>query len=206
MNEANAGVARGAAPAALAVAVLAVAALASGVMLLQALGGQSGRDVGASASSAALAGAIPLLVVAELLKVATAICQFVVVRAARPVAGAWRTILSALGYAGATLIAASGILGLWSVAVADPSLGPLTSALGFAGLAFTGAWVIALVLKSGLGLSRWLTIAGLAFGAASLAAVVFAPVAMLAGLLSIVWWFGLWRALAVRRPKSIGLA
>jgi len=195
VNDTSPGVARRAAPAAFAVAILTIAALATGVLLLQALGGQSGRDVGAAASSAVLSGAMPLLVVAELLKIANAIGQAIVVGAARPTAGRWRPILAILGYLGAALIAASGALGLYSIAAGNPGLGLLTSALGFAGLAAGGGWVICLVLASGLAMPRWLVVVGLAFGILSLAATVIAPLAMLAGLLSIVWWFGLSRAL-----------
>jgi hypothetical protein len=181
-----------AAAAALIVGLASVAALAVGFLLLSKLGGTSGRNLGGGAAASAFANAVPLLILAETLKLVTAAAQLVVVHRTAPApAGAAGWMLAAAGYLGASLIAASGIFGFWAVATHSQQMGVLISALGFYGIAATGVWALMLVLRGADELRRWHAAAGIAFAAACLAALAVPPAAMLSAAIGWAWWFGL---------------
>ena len=176
--------------------VLTIAAMLTGVFLIAALGGSSGRDLGSNAGGMAFKNAAPLLIVAELLKVALGTCQAMVVRCAVEVQGKWRGGALLSGYAGAALIAASGLVGIYAVYAESRGLGAWASALGFASAGATAIWAIAFVSGTNLVLKPWHRIIGLTFAAASVLSLIVAPVGMVAGLISLLWWFGLSRAFA----------
>jgi hypothetical protein len=163
-----------------------------GVFPIAALGGSSGRDLGTNASGTAFANAALLLVAAELLKVALGACQAMQIRWAAQVQEKWRAGSVLSGYAGAALITASGLLGIYAVFAESRGLGASASALAFASAGATAIWVIAFVNSTNF-LNPWHRIVGLIFAATSLLSVLIAPIAMLAGLLGLAWWFGLSR-------------
>jgi hypothetical protein len=192
---------RFASQAALTLGILTVAAMTTGVLLLQAVGGLSGRDISANAVGPAFARAVPLLVLAEALKIGTAACHWiVVVCSARVLETGWRRAVVVSGLAGAALLAISGLAGLHSVFAGVPQIGPLASGLGFASVALTGTWTLLFVLQTRLHLARWHSLVGFSFGLLALASIPLAPLAMLVGLLSVPWWAGL--AKAFMRPHG----
>lgn len=181
--------------AAIAAALLSLAALAVGILLVSMLGGTTGRDLGQGAADADFARAVPLLAIAEILKLSSAAAQLIVVAAiarGEPVRAA-RLFLVASGGAGALLIAASGLAGFCAIAAQQSS--PLISALGFAGIAATGAWALALVGLELPRFARWHAVAGILFGATSLAALAVPPAALLSVVAGWAWWLGLARRL-----------
>jgi hypothetical protein len=179
--------------AAIAVALLSAAQLAVGIGLTSMLGGLTGQDLGANAANEAFARAAPLLVVAEILKLLVAAAQAMVVRpvAAAAPAHAARTATLVAGLGGALLIAASGLLGLYAVAVQDPGMGPLVADLGFAGLGATGIFALVLLSFEAPRLRRWHALVTLLFGLACLVALFVAPVALLTVPLGWAFWLGL---------------
>ena len=193
-----------AAAAAASVAVLSILSLAVGVLLMSMLGGTSGQDLGQGAPDAAFARAVPVLGLAEVLKMLTAAAQLVVVAATAASASgaAQRAAMGVTGAAGAILIAASGIVGLYAIATSDATAGKTISDLGFFGIAATGLWLLLVVLFKALPLPVWLTAIALAVAATSLGALLVPPLVMLSGVLGLVWWFGL--AAQLRRSARRG--
>jgi|GEM_PF-6891797 len=182
---------RRAGSAAAAIALLSILMVAVGMLLVGMLGGTTGRDLGGAAADSDFARAVPLILAAEVLKLATAAAQLVVVAAAArgEPSRAPRLALLALGGAGALLVAASGLAGLLAVAAERHS--PLIADFGFAGMAATGLWALLLVGLELPRLRRWHSAAGILFGAASLAALAAPPAAFLSVLAGLAWWFGL---------------
>jgi hypothetical protein len=175
---------------------LTIAAMLTGIMLMWTLGGASGRDLGAKASDVALAQAAPLLIVAEVLKIAIGVCQGALVRSTSHL-HKWAAAALLAGYAGAALIAASGLMGLYAVQAESRQMGAIASALAFGSVAATAVWVISLLSSAKPLLRPWHRTVGFAFAATSLLSVVIHPAALLAGALGLAWWFGLSRALAI---------
>jgi hypothetical protein len=184
---------RSARAAAIAVALLSGAQLAVGIGLAAMLGGTTGRDLGTGAAEAAFARAVPLLVVAEMLKLLAACAQIVVVRAVAGAAPARAARAATLvsGTAGAALIAASGVLGLWAVVQQEAGHGPLIAALGFAGLGATGLFALVLLSFEAPRLSRWHAGAALLFGLLCLGALVLPVLALLSVPAGWAFWLGL---------------
>jgi hypothetical protein len=179
---------------AFALGVLTALAMLTGVLLISALGGSSGRDLGTTASGAAIMAVAPLLAVAELLKFATGACLGTLVLASAAAQLKLRAGAYLSGCAGAVLIAASGSVGLYALASQSRDMGAWASALGFAGSGATAIWVLTFLGGSTVALSKWHRTVGCAFAGASLLSLIVAPVALLAGLFGLVWWFGLSRA------------
>lgn len=186
--------------AAIGLAALSALGLAAGVALTVMLGGTTGQDLGRNAADAAFARATPLLVLAEIVKLLSAAAQVVVVRAVSAAAPPGRARLASLvsGIAGALLIAASGIVGLYAVATAQPDLGPIVADLGFAGVAATGVFAIVLVSFEAPRLRRWHVSAALLFAIASLAGLILPPLVLLTVPLGWAFWLGLARRFAPR--------
>jgi hypothetical protein len=183
---------RTAAAAARAIALLSAAAILVGLLLLARLGGSSGRDLGAGGAGAAFGDATSLLIVAEVLKLATATAQMVLAYRARPAEPFWlRALLFLAGAAAAFCIAASGLVGLQAVAVKDQGLVPTIAGFGFAGVAATGLWAILLVTSKTLPLGRWPAGAGLLFGTIAISALALPPLAMLSAVIGWFWWLSL---------------
>jgi hypothetical protein len=166
------------------------------MLLIAALGGSSGRDLGSDASGMAFTKAAPLLIAAELIKLAVGTCQGTLVSYATQVQGKWRTATKLAGYTGAALIAASGLVGIYAVYAESRGLGVWASALAFGSAGATAIWVIGFTTSTKLPLKPWHRIVAFTFAAASLMSLIIAPAAMLAGLLALAWWFGLSRAAA----------
>ena len=186
--------------------VLTIAAMLTGVLLIAALGGSSGRDLGAEASGQAIANAAHLLVTAELLKVAVGTCQIMLVASAVNTQAKWRTGTSLPGYAGAALIGASGLTGIYAVFAESRGLGEWASALAFGSAGATAISVIAFTSSTRLGLKLWLRTISYTFAGASLLSLIIAPLAMIVGLLGIIWWLGLSRAFASESNAASGQA
>lgn len=181
--------------AAMAVALLSVAQIGVGLLLISLLGGTSGQDLGQGAAPADWGRAVPVLVAAEILKMLIAAAQILVVRGLAGQAGRALPLTAAIvGIAGALLVATSGILGLAAVAVRDPALGAPTSVLGFLGLAATGIWAVLVAYLKPLPLKPWLLAVAWGLGASSILALAFHQIVVIAGLLSLLWWFGLAQA------------
>jgi hypothetical protein len=174
--------------------VLTVVAMLTGVLLISALGGSSGRDLGATASGTAIMEVAPLLAAAELLKLATGACLATLVLASAPAQSKLRAGAYLSGCAGAGLIAASGFVGLYALASQSREMGTWASALGFASSGATAIWVLTFLGGSTVALSKWHRTVGCAFAGASLLSLIVAPLALPAGLFGFVWWFGLSRA------------
>lgn len=189
--------------AAAAVGGLSLLSIALGMALLARLGGTSGQDLGRGAAASVWADILPILVAAEIVKLLIAAAQATVVFALTGSKdGATRWALLLTGLAGAVAIAASGAVGLYAVAAHQPELGAQTSALGFLGMAATGLWLLLLVVFRPVALRGWHTALGLVVAALSMATLIFAPVAILAGILGVPWWFGLAARLRSGGPPS----
>ena len=173
--------------------VLTAVAMLTGVLLISALGGSSGRDLGATATGASIMQVAPLLAAAELLKLATGACLGTLVFASAAAQSKLRAGAYLSGSAGAVLIAASGLFGLAALASQSRDMGAWASALGFASSGATAIWVLTFLSGSTVALRRWHRAVGCAFAGASLLSLVVAPVALLAGLFGLIWWFGLSR-------------
>ena len=164
--------------AAFVLAVLTVAALAIGAVLVR----QLGADAAAGSAAAA---ARPLLITAEIVKLASAACLAVAVRAAGggPVRMA--------GWGSALLLAASGAAALAAICNANAALGSWANPLAIASLIATALWALGLSFGGETRLPAWLRIVASLFAAAALGAAFVPPVGLLAGLLGLLWWFGL---------------
>jgi hypothetical protein len=103
------------------IVVLSLAGMAVGVLLLNALGGSSGQDLGQNAPASAFGKAVPLLVAAEVIKILSAVVQLVIACALfTGVQGTLRIPFLLTGGAGALLIAASGVVGLMALRPKTP--------------------------------------------------------------------------------------
>ena len=202
---------RTAARAAFAVGLFSVASIASGVALLAMLGGTSGQDLGQGAAAEAFARAVPVLIAAEALKLLSAAAQLLVVAATAHktiTPRAW--VLAGLGSVGSLGFAASGVFGLAAIAAARPEVPPIIAQAGFLGIAVTGGWALLTAWWRVAGIGGWLRIVGLLFGAGCLLALALPPLAILSGLVGLVWWFGLASHLrrlgraAGEQPRGIG--
>ncbi|WP_294174006.1 hypothetical protein, partial [uncultured Sphingomonas sp.] len=101
---------------ALSLGVLTAVAMLTGVLLMSTLGGSSGRDLGATANGTTIMEVAPLLAAAEVLKLATGVCLATLVLASRTAQSKLRAGAYLSGCAGAVLIAASGLVGLYALA------------------------------------------------------------------------------------------
>ena len=173
-----------------------IAAMLTGVFLISALGGSSGRDLGANATGVALANAAPLLVLAELLKLVIGTCQAMLVRNAVSVQRKRRAAALLSGYVGAALITASGMVGIYAVIAQSRGIGAMASALAFGSAAATAAWVILFVSSATMRLRPWHRSVGFTFAGASLLSLLVAQAALVGGMLGLAWWFGLSKAFA----------
>lgn len=178
--------------AAAAIALISAVQVAAGIGLTAMLGGLTGADLGRGAAEAAWERAVPLLVVAELLKLAVAAAQVVVVRAlaSSAPAGPRRLALFTAGFGGALLIAASGIAGFVAIASSD-AMPAFVAPFGFGGLAATGIWALLIAGFEARTLSRWHFVSAIAFGLACLGALAVPPVALLSVVIGWGWWLGL---------------
>ena len=187
--------------AAVALTILSALGLALGVLLIAQLGGTSGADLGRGAAPVHFAKVVPLLIAAEIVKILTCVAQIILVRAVAGLTTAPSGMLARLGgYAGAMLIAASGLAGLWAIASKNAGLGGIISGLGFVGLAATGLFVLLLTTAHRGKFGRWRAMAGFAFAAVSIAALLLPPLAMISAVIGWVWWLSL--ASVLRRPQG----
>ena len=172
---------------------LSLLSIAIGIVLMRMLGGSDGSELGRSASGADWASAAPLLAIAEAVKFALAAAQAIVVthlarRAGVPLAASLR----AAGYAGALLLALSGIAGLQAIAAEDP-MPRLPSLFGLLGLAATGLWALLLLAGRVLKTAGWHRLLTVPFALLNMAALPFPPAAFAGALLGLAWWAGLGR-------------
>lgn len=172
----------------------------TGMLLISALGGSSGRDLGATASGTSIMQAAPLLAAAELLKLASSACLATLVFVSAAAQARLRTGACLSGFAGAALLAGSGLVGLYALASHSRDMGAWASALGFASSGATAIWVLTFLGGSRIKLSKWHRTAGCAFAAAGLLSLIVAPVALLTGLFGLVWWLGLSSAIRLCKP------
>ena len=175
---------------------LTIAAMFTGVLLISALGGTSGRDLGANSTDVAFANVARLLILAELLKLVIGTCQAMLVRNVASVQRKRRTGALLTGYAGAALITASGIVGIYAVIAQSRGIGAMASAHAFGSVAATAAWVILFVSSATVRLKPWHRGVGFTFAGASLLSLLVAQAALVAGMLGLAWWFGLSKAFA----------
>jgi hypothetical protein len=183
-----------------AAALLTVLSIGVGVGLVLSMGVTSGAGV-AAATPETRESALPLLVIAEILKMASGLVVAAAVRGCRKLF-ATSPLTTGAGYIGAALIFAAGVAGL--IAVLTPAgvvLAWPVVLLGFGSAAVTGCW--AAMMASGAHAAgslpatlKWL---GIGLGVLGVVSLVLPPVALLFGLLSLIWWFGLGRQIS-RRP------
>ena len=177
-------------------AAIAVALLSAGVLALRIAMTALLTDpssTGAGAGDDAFARAAPFLVAIGILQILTALAQILVVRAVAAAAPASTARMATLasGIAGALLLAASGLLGLYATAAGAPELGALVLDLGLAALGATGVFAWVLLSFEAPRLRRWHAGVALLFGLLSLGALVFTPAVWLAVPLGWAFWLGL---------------
>jgi hypothetical protein len=178
-------------------AAISVALLTAGILAARfAITAVLTRDpAGASAASAeqSLAAAAPFLVVIGILKLLAAAAQILVVRAVANAAPAATARMAALvsGIAGALLLAASGLAGLYASAVQAPQYAPLAADLDLAGLGATGVFALVLLSFEAPRLRRWHAGATLLFGLLCLVALFAPPAFFLAIPVGWAFWLGL---------------
>lgn len=170
--------------AAFCLAALTIAALAIGVALVR----QLGMDAGAGSAGA---DARPLLVAAEAVKLASAACLVIAVRASG--GGAARIA----GWASALLLATSAAAALAALWSANAALGSWANPMALASLVATGLWALGLAFGGERRLPTWLGIVASLFAAAAIGAMLLPPVGLPAGLLGLAWWLSL--GVAARR-------
>ena len=175
--------------------LLTILALALGVTIVARIGGASGLDV-ARTSPGALRSIQPLLVAAEWLKIVTGAAVLVVVVGSHRLLGRSRPTLLA-GLAGAVLLLGAGVCGLLAlreldVADGGPALGNVTAMLGLAAAAVTGVWA-ALLVRAVPKTQRWLRVVAFMLAGTGVVALLFPPIGLAFGVLSVIWWFGLSR-------------
>lgn len=180
--------------AASALGVLTLASILTGIALISIVGGTSGRDL-AAGSGAALREAVPVLALAETLKLAAGGCFFLVVLSSRSEQSRSRVGELTSGLFGAALIVASGLFGFYAMAAESRHAGGLASALGFASSAATALWVLVFAAAASTRLGRWQLRLGLTFAFASLASLILPSISLLAGVAAVAWWFTLGGAL-----------
>lgn len=182
-------------------ALLTILSIGVGVGLVLSMGVTSGADV-AAATPEARRSALPLLVVAEILKIVTGLAVAAAVRGCGRLLDT-SPLSTAAGFLGAALIFAAGVLGL--VAVLTPAGAVLAwpvVLIGFGSAAVTGCW--AAMMASGAHASRSLPVTlkwvGIGLGVLGAMSLILPPIALLFGVLSIIWWFALGRQLS-KRPQ-----
>lgn len=184
---------------------LSLLSLGIGIALMRLLGGSDGSQLGQSASGADWASAVPLLALAEGVKFALAAAQTIVVtNLARATGRPLGAALRASGYAGALLLALSGVAGFQAILTEDP-LPRLPSLFGLLGLAATGLWALLLLAGRVLKTARWHRLLTAPFALFSMAAPLFAPAAFAAALLGLAWWSGLGRQLSLEARGGAAL-
>jgi hypothetical protein len=170
-------------------AALTIAAMATGIAIMRAMGISSGMEV-ARADLETLRSSQLLLVAAELIKIATGAALSVVVRAT---GSKWRTatLVAWTGYAAAVLIGAAGIIGLVSVLDLDassPRIGMIVGVLGLLSLPATGIWAATIAMHSGSPAPKPLRITGLLLALSGSSALIYPPAGLAFGIVSLVWW------------------
>lgn len=176
-------------------ALLTLIALVLGISIAARLGASSGMDVSNSGYEA-LMSIRPLLIAAELLKLASALSLVVVARSLSQVEAGhgWSRYA---GYLGASFLFAAGLAGLAALsgtALSSAELGELVGPLGLVSAPLTGLWATSIQTERvGLRLPKWLRIAAVTLLLLGLGAVVLPPIGMLFGLVSLAWWSGLGR-------------
>jgi len=178
-------------------AALTIAAIAVGIGIMQAMGVASGMEV-ARASPEALRSAWPLLVSAELLKIATGLAVIIAVSATRR---RWRisALAAGLGYLAAALVTGAGLVGLVAISnfsLSSPRMGAVVGLLGLLSLPATGAWAW-LSTWHVTRASKGLRMAGILLAISGIATLIFPPMGLLFGIASLMWWMLL--GLALRR-------
>ena len=204
------------ATAAFAAALLSIAALAVGMSIVAASGGPGGAT-SFDPSQAQSPRVLPLLLLAEIVKVAIAAVSLVLVVATRQrLAAAPRlaAVATGAGIAGAALILASGTVGYHGAMQpvgATPMLGgdggtfalavgAVATGLGLASLFASGGWAL-LTGVAGLrtgSIGRLPAYAGIVHGVAALVTFAFPPLALLVFAVGLVWLVSL--GMALRRP------
>jgi hypothetical protein len=175
-------------------ALLTILSIGVGVGLVLSMGVTSGAGV-AAASPEARQTALPLLVAAEMLKIVSGLSVAAAVRGCGRLFDT-SPLTTVAGYIGAALIFAAGVAGL--IAVLTPAgvvLAWPVVLLGFGSAAVTGCW--AAMMASGAHAAgslpatlKWL---GIGLGVLGLLSLLLPPVALLFGLLSLIWWVALGR-------------
>ena len=197
MNFNEAWTARSTARASYACALATILSLAVGIGLVAAMGVTSGAGV-AAATQEARQSALPLLTVAEILKLISGVVLAAAVTGCRRLFGT-SPLASGAGYLAAALIFAAGLLGL--IAVLTPAGATLAwpvVLLGFGSATLTGCWaaMTATLAHAKGSLTAALKWIGIGLGFLGVTALLFAPIALLFGLLSLVWWVALGRQLS----------
>ena len=173
-------------------AAIAVALLTAAVLALKVGMTASLTDRGGTAE-AAFAAAAPFLVAIGILKLLAALAQILVVRAVAAAAPAPAARMAALvsGIAGALLLAASGLLGLYASAADAPQHAALVFDLDLAALGATGVFALVLLSFEAPRLRRWHAGASLLFGLLCLLALFLPTAFWLAVPLGWAFWLGL---------------
>ncbi|HEX8194216.1 MAG TPA: hypothetical protein VF552_15080 [Allosphingosinicella sp.] len=177
--------------AAIALAILSAVQLAVGIAVAASIASFLQRQPGDA--QAAFADAVPLIVIVEIVKLLAAVAQILVVRAVAAAAPAPRARMAALvsGIAGALLMAASGLLGLYAAAAKDVGSGALVHDLALAALGATGVFALVLLSFEAPRLRRWHAGVTLVFALACLL-TLFVPGALFAAVpLGCIFWLGL---------------
>lgn len=178
--------------AAYAQSALTLASLALGIALLLQTNGPT---------SSSLGHALPLLALAQSLKLLSAIALGLCVSGLplsleRPGA----TLLGlTCGVAAVLTMAGAALAGTYAILAARPVLATPIAWLGFSSLALTGVWVLTILSTRALPLGRFTRIAGLLFAASAILALLVPMVGLLAAVTGIGWWAMLGWA-ATRRP------
>jgi hypothetical protein len=189
--------ARAAARASIACAVATIVSLGLGIAIVVTMGVTSGAGV-AQASQEARQSALPLLILAEIMKLTTGAAVALAVRNCGRALGT-TAAAAAVGYGAAALIFAAGLMGL--AAVLSPAGAVLAGPVVITGLLsvpLTGCWAAMLAFGARFRLPLRLLAALLCF--TGIVAFGLPPVAMLFGLLSIAWWLCL--AILLRKTAA----
>ena len=171
---------------------LTLASLGLGIVLLLQAGGPASSPLGH---------ALPLLAVAQSLKLLSAIALGLCVAGVplslqRP----GSTLLGlTCGVAAVLTMAGAALAGAYAILAARPTLATPIAWLGIASVALIGVWVLTILSTHALPLGKLTRIAGLLFGASAILALLVPMVGLLAALAGIGWWAMLGRA-AARPP------
>jgi hypothetical protein len=171
-------------------ALVTVAALGVGIIIVARSGAQSGMDV-ARLHPEQLRAMKWLLIIAELLKLSSALFLAIAAWAAwrRWRVAAWAT---ASAYIAAMLVALAGLLGLVALAGGGPGMVPVIGLLGLASLSLTGIWA-AMTSRSSAVPGHWVRLLGGLLAVIGFLAVALPPAGLAFGLLGIAWWLGIAR-------------